>query len=69
MIQFDVEQQILDCWAVTNDIDVVVEAIRREQVTSEQVVQLLVGISSLQQLKFDKLFLLFSQMVDEGRKQ
>lgn len=60
---FDLEQQILACWNVTSDVQTVLDytetlhGIPPEQF--DQLQNMLVGIVSLYDQKFDKLFALF----------
>lgn len=63
--RFDHEQQIMACWQITNDIQTVLEYTETLQgIPSEQMDQLqnmLVGIISLYDQKFDKLFKIFEE--------
>ncbi len=60
--RFDLEQEILECWNVTTDISDVYEYVMNgdgdELSTDERdkVANILLGISQLYELKFDKLF-------------
>lgn len=62
--RFDHEQQILACWQITNDIQTVLEYTETLNATPEQLDQLqnmLIGMISLYDQKFDKLFKLFEE--------
>lgn len=63
--RFDHEQQIMACWLITNDIQTVLEytetlnAVPPEQL--DQLQNMLIGMISLYDQKFDKLFKIFEE--------
>lgn len=63
--RFDHEQQIMACWQITNDIQTVLEytenlhAVPPEQL--DQLQNMLIGMISLYDQKFDKLFKMFEE--------
>lgn len=63
--RFDHEQQIMACWLITNDIQTVLEytetlhAVPPEQL--DQLQNMLIGMISLYDQKFDKLFKMFEE--------
>ena len=65
--RFDLEQEIMECWNITTDLNYVYEYIMNgdgaQLSTNERdrVANILLGISQLYELKFDKLFNTFSQ--------
>lgn len=59
--RFDHEQQIMDCWHVVDDINTLAEAVCEKNLTTDQVSNILIGLSALYGLKFDKLFQTFEQ--------
>jgi hypothetical protein len=61
--RFDLEQQILDCWTVTNDIEKVYEAITDGVISKDQASNILLGMRDLYNLKFDGLFRTFEQLI------
>ena len=63
--QLKLEQQILDCWNVTKDIDTIHEAFVELELTPDQVSNVLLGISELYNLKFDQLFRTFEKYIKE----
>jgi len=62
--RFDFEQQIMECWRVTDDIGVVAESILERNITQDQITNILCGIQELYQLKFNKLFDQFDETMD-----
>ena len=62
--QFDFEQQIMACWNVTSDIKTVTEYLMDaplEVDREDKIANMLIGIESLYEAKFDKLFRMFEQ--------
>lgn len=51
---YDMEQQIMNCWAITTDLDVVYENITG--MTEDAEMNVILGMKELYNLKFDKLF-------------
>jgi hypothetical protein len=67
--RFDFEQQIQKCWLVTEDIAEVAEGILERDLDKDQIVNALTGIQQLYELKFNKLWDLFEDvMMAEVRK-
>lgn len=53
--RFDFEQQIYNCWKITDDLKDVTESMT-EKLTSEQVSTILFGLKELYEIKFNKLW-------------
>jgi hypothetical protein len=70
--RFDLEQEIMECWNITSDIDDVYEYVMNgngnELSTDERdrVANILLGMSQLYELKFNKLFNTFEECVKVG---
>ena len=72
--RFDLEQQIMDCWKVVDDIktisDHVGESPEFEELKPEhedQILNLLIGMEKLYQLKFEKMFRTFEALIHNRR--
>jgi hypothetical protein len=69
--RFDLEQEIMECWNVTTDINDVYEYVMNgdgsELSTDERdrVANILLGISQLYELKFNKLFNTFEECLSK----
>lgn len=63
--RFDLEQQIMACWNVTSDIDTLFEGVIESDMTTDQVANILLGMKQLYELKFDKLFNTFEQLMKD----
>lgn len=64
--RFDLEQQIMACWNVTSDIDTLCEGVLESDMTTDQIANILLGMKQLYELKFDKLFNTFQQLIQDG---
>ena len=56
--RFDLEQDIMNCWQIVDDLDAVAGSI-----TDEDIKNLLLGVKKLYQIKFEKLFSTFEDVV------
>jgi len=63
--QLDVEQSILSCWQITDDIKVIYQQYGDKGLTEDQLLNVLIGLETLYNMKFDKLFEEFEQMLKE----
>jgi predicted nuclease with TOPRIM domain len=64
--QFDLEQGIMGCWHVTDDLDILLEEImENEHFTKDQTSNFVLGLSTIYQAKFEKLFRTFEQFLGE----
>jgi hypothetical protein len=62
--RFEVEQNIMDCWNVVDDIKTIFHS--ESLYTNEDEMQnVLLGLFSLYQLKFDKLFKSYEQLLQD----
>lgn len=62
--RFDLEQDIMNCWHVTDDIDTLQRAyLDGPEMSQDDVANVLLGLKSLYHLKFDKLFFTFEQCI------
>ena len=65
MDRFELEQLILRCWGVTEDIDLIVKQLSPDNV--EDTRNRLEGLKVLCNLRFEALFDLFEDMVKENQ--
>lgn len=63
--RFDFEQQIMTCWNVTTDLKDLREGIFESCLDHDQVANILYGIEQLYELRFQKLFAQYEQLVHE----
>lgn len=57
--RFDLEQEIMICWNVVDDIKLIYEEYGNNQMSSDKVMNLLLGVQELYSLKFDRMFRTF----------
>lgn len=67
--RFDLEQQILECWNVTKDVDLIYEAVmdRSPELSNDDLANLLLGIKTLYELKFEKVWATFEIMIRQNQ--
>lgn len=63
--QFELEQQILDCWHITGDLDTIATAIMDHNYDVDKVVNLLLGLKELYEIRFEKCFSTFEDLLSE----
>jgi hypothetical protein len=67
--RFDLEQEIMNCWHITNDIDSVahfVGEIHMDAKDQDAVLNMLLGMKQLYDVKFGIMFDTFEQVVAAG---
>jgi hypothetical protein len=64
---FDLEQGIMKCWSVTEDINALREQIIKSEggMTEEDITNYLIGLNAIYQVRFDRLWSLFDLMCRE----
>ena len=65
--QFDLEQKIMQCWDVVNDLDVLFTHIQNKDTkpTHDMIANTLLGIKQLYDMKFYNLFSTFEKYLAE----
>jgi hypothetical protein len=63
--RFDLEQEILDCWHITDDLQTIMETDSLN--LSDDVHNLLLGLKTLYHLKFERTFATFEQLVTQRK--
>ena len=68
--QFDLEQQIMDCWHVVDDLKVVTESVLEDvfdsdKIFNDKIFNILIGMETLYQLKFERMFRTFEKLQKE----
>lgn len=61
--QFDLEQQILDAWKIVDDLDLYYHNI--DSLDQDQSMNIILGLTELYRLKFEKLFSTFEKHLTE----
>ena len=65
--RFDLEQHILDCWHVVDDIKMLYSAVcdHDPPLSQDQIANVLLGLDTLYQLKFERLFGTYEKVMRE----
>ena len=63
--RFDLEQQILECWRVTDDINILYD--RQDYMSKDEQMNYLLGLNSLYKQKFEILWSTFEQLVHDKK--
>ena len=53
---YDLEQQIMECWHITDDIKILTEEVIEGDLSKDQITNVLIGLEQLYALRFNKLF-------------
>lgn len=64
--RFDLEQQIMDCWGIVDDIQTVYHASDSRPISEDEMMNALLGLQTIYQMKFEKLQETFSVLVQQG---
>jgi hypothetical protein len=67
MNAYDLEQQIMECWHITDDIKIVSEEIIEGDLSKDQISNVLLGLEQLYVLRFNKLFRTYEQLLAEKK--
>ena len=59
---FDLEQKILSCWNITDDLDLIIQGVKAHKLSTDEAMIMLTGLKNLYHLKFDDLFEEFSKV-------
>jgi hypothetical protein len=64
--RFTLEEQIMQCWGVTEDLDMIyhTEALYQDE---DRMMNVLLGVQELYKIRFQRLFDTFEKMVHEGK--
>lgn len=65
--RFDLEQDIMKCWNVTDDIDLLNFNVLEKDMTKDEISNFLLGLKTIYQCKFENLFDNFSELVANGK--
>lgn len=66
--RFDLEQQILKCWNLTEEVQLLNEQVlENDEFTKDDISNYLLGLHTIYEVKFNKLFDQFSEMVKDKK--
>jgi hypothetical protein len=61
--RFDFEQQLMDCWRITDDIRDTSEALLEGDLNTDETSNILIGLRQLYELKLNKLWDMFEGVI------
>ncbi len=62
--RFDLEQEILNCWRVVDDLKILYEnVLENSTLDRDEVANILIGLSQLYEMRFDKTFRIFEECI------
>jgi hypothetical protein len=64
--RFDLEQAILGCWNITSDLDVLMEGVLEKDMTPDDISNVLIGLKTLYDMRFDSCFNKFEKLISKG---
>jgi len=64
--RFDLEQHIMKCWNVTEDIDLLNKNVLEKDITTDEISNFLLGLKTIYQCKFEELFDNFGELIENG---
>lgn len=67
MNRFDMEEMIMSCWDTKEDIKLISESIVEGDLSKDSIVNALVGMAELHDIKCKKLFDIFEEMISAGQ--
>jgi hypothetical protein len=64
--RFDLEQHIMKCWNIVDDLTLLRKSILDKQLTTDEITNYVLGLETMYNLKFDELFETFSTLIQQG---
>jgi len=61
--RFDLEQNIMKCWSVTDDIDLLYENVMDTDMSQDDIANALLGLKVMYDMKFEKLWANFETLI------
>ena len=68
-LQGDLEEQFLQCWSITSDLETIVDHLLIKGTVDNDTILMLQGLASLYNIKFDKAFITFESYIYEQHKR
>lgn len=63
--RFCFEQEILDCWKVTDDLKMLLEGILDKNISRDEIANIVLGLEQLYNLKFQRTFETFEYLISK----
>ena len=65
--RFDLEQEILSCWKINEEIKLLTEKVCETDITKDVIINVLIGIEQLYEWKFNKLWDTFEELLEKKK--
>ena len=65
--RFDLEQNIMRCWSVTEDIDLLYENVMESDMSQDDIANALLGLRVMYEMKFQKLWDNFETLIKDKK--
>jgi len=65
--RFDLEQNIMKCWSVTEDIYLLYENVMDTEMSTDDIANALLGMHTMYEMKFNKLFNNFEKLIADKK--
>ena len=65
--RFDLEQDIMKCWNITEDIDLLYRNVMDKDLSTDDIANALLGMKTLYEMKFNEMFDHFEKLVHEKK--
>ena len=63
--RFDLEQQLLQCWSVVDDLKVVYKQFDHSELSPDEIQNALLGLATIYEMKFQQMFDTFSKLIQQ----
>ena len=63
--RFSFEQEILDCWKITDDLKMLLEGILEKDISRDEIANIVLGLEQLYNLKFQRTFDTFEYLISK----
>jgi len=68
MTRFDLEQQIMTCWNMVEDVKALnAHLMDHREMTQDEISNYLLGLETIYNVKFEQLFSMYERMLEEGK--
>ena len=61
--RFDLEQNILDCWKITDDINLLYKNVMEEELDKDKIANVLLGLQAIYSMRYEQLWETFETVV------
>ena len=61
--RFDLEQNRLDCWKITDDVNLLYKNVMEEELDKDKISNVLLGLQAIYSMRFEQLWSTFENLV------